>query len=259
MSNVSKSPRMAGEKTRQKLRDAGIEADICDKPDLTMAEATQILRNQAAVEFWSQLGSPPARSISIESESETEVVGESFYKENLFKLLDFSISNDRDPVYWATLVPETNNKYDHEAVAIYINNLKVGHLSQFEASDFHYLLLAVKREYGKEVCCPSLILGDDYPGVFLNIDLDDLIKGLPNSKELADIAHELVLSRAKRRSLGPFYYLPVITSWAWKHREIWKWCAIIVIGIWLTALILGWLLVGLDELLGFLKFGLDWI
>ena len=111
-----------------------------------------------------------------------EVVGESFYQENLWKLAGGRRNPEervRVPVC-AVLVPETDNPHDANAVAVRIDGRKVGHLSREDARQYQPGLLALQREHGMPVALPGVIAGGgmraDGPGmlgVFLRHDPAD--------------------------------------------------------------------------------------
>jgi len=115
-----------------------------------------------------------------------EVVGESHYQDNLWRLVGGRGSpNDRVRVdVYALLVAESNNQYDANAVSVWVNGLKVGHLSRENAQRYRPGLLALERKYGKPIALPGVIVGggmrEDGPGrlgVFLRHDPVDF--GLP--------------------------------------------------------------------------------
>jgi hypothetical protein len=64
-----------------------------------------------------------------------EAVGESFYRDNLLSIIEKNNAFKQGELsVEAVLVQEENNKFDEFAVAIYIDNKKVGHVS----SDYSY-------------------------------------------------------------------------------------------------------------------------
>lgn len=70
-----------------------------------------------------------------------EVVGESFYQDNLRRIGGRSTEDGVTSVdHIAALVPDPKNKYDENAIAIGINGLKVGHLSRADAIAFQPLV-----------------------------------------------------------------------------------------------------------------------
>ena len=63
-----------------------------------------------------------------------EIVGESFYQDNLSKIVGGKTFDGHDEQVEAVLYPERNNPYDKNAVAVKIQNRQVGHLSKADAS-----------------------------------------------------------------------------------------------------------------------------
>src|SRR6266487_5225174 len=115
-----------------------------------------------------------------------EVVGESHYQDNLWRLIGGRSSpNERARVdIHAVLVAETDNHYDANAVSVWIGGLKVGYLSRDDAQRYQPGLLALQKKHGQPIALPGVIVGggmrEDGPGrlgVFLRHDPVDF--GLP--------------------------------------------------------------------------------
>ena len=69
-----------------------------------------------------------------------QIVGESHYRENLLSIIEKHNAHKSGELYLeAILVKEPNNKFDDSAVAVFIDGLKVGHVSKeysFEVTEF---------------------------------------------------------------------------------------------------------------------------
>ena len=93
---------------------------------------------------------------------DVEVVGESFYQDNLWKLAGGrSQSGERvRQEISAMLVAEVGNPYDANAVAVWINGRKVGHLSREIARLYRPGLLALQDTHHKPVAVSGVIAGD---------------------------------------------------------------------------------------------------
>ncbi|HYV32006.1 MAG TPA: hypothetical protein VEO53_12995 [Candidatus Binatia bacterium] len=111
-----------------------------------------------------------------------EVVGESHYQDNLWQLVGGRRSPEQriDVEICAVMVAEDDNPYDANAVAIWIDGLKVGHLSRDNARRYRPGLLALQEAQGMPIALPGVIVGggmrDDGPGrlgVFLRHDAAD--------------------------------------------------------------------------------------
>jgi hypothetical protein len=83
------------------------------------------------------------------------------------------------PVY-AVLIAEDDSPYDASAVAVWVQGLKVGHLSRANARRYRPGLLGLQRRYGQPVALSGVIVGggirEDGPGrlgVFLRHDPTD--------------------------------------------------------------------------------------
>jgi len=73
----------------------------------------------------------------LDGDEDLEVVGESFHQPNLWQLARARPGRQRvrEDIY-AVLVAEKDNPYDPNAVAVWINGLKVGHLSRENAQRY---------------------------------------------------------------------------------------------------------------------------
>jgi hypothetical protein len=110
-----------------------------------------------------------------------EVVGESHYQENLWRLASPRRPGERVrcPVH-ASLVAEDGNPYDANAVAVWVQGLKVGHLSRDDARRYRPGLLDQQDRHGQPIALAGVItdggIREDGPGrlgVFLRHDPAD--------------------------------------------------------------------------------------
>ena len=117
----------------------------------------------------------------LDGDEDLEVVGESFHQPNLWQLARARPGRQRvrEEIY-AVLVAEKDNPYDPNAVAVWINGLKVGHLSRENAQRYRPGLLAQQEARGMPIALAGVIAGggirDDGPGmlgVFLKHDPED--------------------------------------------------------------------------------------
>lgn len=99
------------------------------------------------------------------------VVGESHYQNELWQVVGGRSSREdrvRTDVY-ATLVAETNNVHDADAISVWVNGLAVGYLARDDARRYRPGLLALQEKYGGPVAVPGVIAGggirDDGPGL----------------------------------------------------------------------------------------------
>ncbi|WP_421121664.1 HIRAN domain-containing protein [Aquihabitans daechungensis] len=119
-----------------------------------------------------------------EGEVGLEVVGESYYQDALWRLSSVPRGSRVSVDIVAILVAEIDNPYDPNAIAVWINGLKVGHLSSHNAARYRPGLLNKLSETGGPIFLSGTISGggarDDGPGmlgVFLQHDPTDF--GLP--------------------------------------------------------------------------------
>jgi hypothetical protein len=117
-----------------------------------------------------------------EGREDLEVVGEASYQDNLWRIIRERRSSDgrvREEVY-AVLAAEPDNPYDANAVAVWIEGLKVGYLSREDARRYRPGLQALEQKHGKPIALAGVIAGGgmraDGPGrlgVFLEHDPAD--------------------------------------------------------------------------------------
>ena len=127
-----------------------------------------------------------AEIVLLDGPETLDVVGESHYQQNLWRLAGGRRSPGqyvRVPVH-AVLVADDANPYDAEAVSVWIDGLKVGHLSRHDARLYRPGLLALQGVHHKPIALSGVIAGggirQDGPGklgVFLDHDPADF--GLP--------------------------------------------------------------------------------
>src|SRR6185437_10766268 len=122
-----------------------------------------------------------AQVVLLDGDEDLEVVGESYYQENLWQLAGAQPGKERvrEDIY-AVLIAEDDKPYDPNAVAVWINGLKVGHLSRENALRYRPGLLAQQEARGMPIALAGVIAGggirDDglgMLGVFLNHDPED--------------------------------------------------------------------------------------
>jgi hypothetical protein len=117
----------------------------------------------------------------LDGTEDLEVVGESYYQPDLWHLARAHPGKERvREDICAVLVPEDDNPYDPAAVAVWIDGLKVGHLSRENAQRYRPGLLAQEEAQGMPIALPGVITGggirSDGPGklgVFLHHDPED--------------------------------------------------------------------------------------
>jgi hypothetical protein len=101
-----------------------------------------------------------AQVVLLDGDEDLEVVGESYYQENLWHLAGAQPGKERvrEDIY-AVLVAEDDNPYDPDAVAVWINGLKVGHLSRENAQRYRPGLLAQQEDLGRPIALAGVITG----------------------------------------------------------------------------------------------------
>lgn len=106
---------------------------------------------------------PAAPAVAVQQlegdgDFETEVVGESYYQDALAEIAGPKTSAGVDLDVKARLVPEPDNPTDPQAVAVYIEGRKVGHLAQDLAAQW-VRIQARRGETGQVVEVDANITG----------------------------------------------------------------------------------------------------
>ena len=107
--------------------------------------------------------------VLLDGTEDLEVVGESYYQENLWRLVGPHRPDERvRSEASAVLVAEYGNPYDPNAVAIWVQRLIVGHLSRENARRYRPGLLRLQEHYGQPIALNGVIVGggirEDGPG-----------------------------------------------------------------------------------------------
>lgn len=126
---------------------------------------------------------PPAwmthglRITIFEGRDDLDVVGESFYQNNLWELVGGRTRGRVRKDSVAVLVAEHDNRYDANAVSVWIEGCKVGHLGRADAEQLRPGLLALQRRHNRAVALAGAIVGGGADegragtlGVFLRYD-----------------------------------------------------------------------------------------
>jgi len=99
-----------------------------------------------------------------------EVVGESFYQDALWQVVGGRRTERvRVEARAAVLLAESDNPYDPNAISVWINGLKVGHLSRDDAAVYRPGLLALQARHGVPIALAAVVVGGgirrDGPGM----------------------------------------------------------------------------------------------
>ena len=85
-----------------------------------------------------------------------EIVGESFYQGALLRIVGQKTEEEAQHECTATLVLDDRNPHDRNAVAVFIDGHKVGHLSREDARDFRQSIAHIGLRQAK---CSAVING----------------------------------------------------------------------------------------------------
>jgi HIRAN domain-containing protein len=104
-----------------------------------------------------------------EGREDLEVVGEASYQDNLWRIIRDRRSPNgrvREEVY-TVLAAEPENPYDANAVAVWIQGLKVGYLSREDARRYRPGLQALEQKHGKPIALAGVIARDSIRVAFM--------------------------------------------------------------------------------------------
>jgi hypothetical protein len=116
----------------------------------------------------------------ISGRDDLEVVGESYYQDNLWDLVGGRTGGRVRKDVYVLLVAEQDNPYDPNAVSVWAHGLKVGHLSRDDAVLLRPGLLVLQQKHRQAIALAGVIVGGGENegragllGVFLNFDAAD--------------------------------------------------------------------------------------
>lgn len=108
-----------------------------------------------------------------------EVMGESFYDDNLHEIMNDNGINSigPHPVGLAFLFPEPLNKFDPNAIAVVIDRKQVGHIPKDDTAFYHALLKQLGDSGQYPLVEAQLYLGsEDRIGISLDFDVVEKAK-----------------------------------------------------------------------------------
>ncbi len=126
-------------------------------------------------------GSAPALEVVLYGGShDLEVVGESHYQDELWRIVGGRTTDRVRQEVQAVLVAESNNPYDANAISVWISGMTVGYLSREDAAEYRPGLLALHAKEEHSIALAGVIVGGgmraDGPGrlgVWLSHDPSD--------------------------------------------------------------------------------------
>jgi hypothetical protein len=117
---------------------------------------------------------PSARSplveLFLEGDDVVDAVGESHYQPALLRACGARRGEDVQFLCRAHLVPEPDNPYDANAVAVHVDGARVGHLARAEAARWQPILLHL-AERSEVATCEAMIAGHPSRGVTDNLGI----------------------------------------------------------------------------------------
>jgi hypothetical protein len=135
-------------KSRARIEESGVTSQPGSVPDTSPASEQRPL--------WMTDG---MRAVLIEGYDDLEVVGESFYQENLWSLVGGWSSGRIRQDAQAVLVAEHGNQYDSNAISVWIAGYKVGHLGREDAVRLRPGLQVLQRRHDKVIALAGQIVG----------------------------------------------------------------------------------------------------
>jgi hypothetical protein len=126
---------------------------------------------------------PTSRAVQVsllDGDETLEVVGESYHQESLWSIVGGKTTEHVRQEIVASLVPESNNAFDANAISIWITELQVGFLSRDDAARYRPGLLALCKRLGTPIALRGHVVGGGqrgdgigFLGVFLDHDPTD--------------------------------------------------------------------------------------
>lgn len=117
---------------------------------------------------------PSARAapveLFLEGDDVVDAVGESHYQPALLRACGARSGEDVQFPCRAHLVPEPDNPYDANAVAVHVNGARVAHLARAEAARWQPILLPLAQR-GEVATCEAMIAGHPSRGVTENLGI----------------------------------------------------------------------------------------
>lgn len=114
-------------------------------------------------------GMPSAGVRMFGGRHDLEIVGESFCQDALWRIVGGRRTEPVRVEIHAVLLAETDNQYDPNAISVWIDGLKVGHLSREDAAVYRPGLLALNARYGAPIALAGVVVGggirQDGPGM----------------------------------------------------------------------------------------------
>lgn len=92
----------------------------------------------------------------FDGDESLEIKGESFYQENLSQIV-----REVGRRVHAVLVPEPDNPYDKNAVAVWVNGLQVGHLGREDAAVYQSPISRLQEEEGQPIALNGRLFGGE--------------------------------------------------------------------------------------------------
>lgn len=138
-----------------------------------------------------------------------DVVGESHYQEALETICGGKAEDAADRACWAFLQPEPDNPFDRNAVAVFINGLKVGYLSRDLAPNMSAVTTHLWNTMQARCVCRAQIRGGwrrERPRKDGTVDVDEghygVVLGLADWEHLEGMQDVAVLT-AEQLANGP--------------------------------------------------------
>jgi hypothetical protein len=162
------------------------------------------------------MGASTLEAALLEGREDLEVVGESHHQDHLWRIVGGQYRPEvhvRVDVY-ALLLAEHDNPYDANAVSVWVDGLRVGHLARADAGRLRAGLLDKQAKEGKPIALAGVIVGgglrEDGPGrlgVFLRYDPEDFGLRPPPTFPQADARLRTALTDALANERGSSYSL----------------------------------------------------
>jgi hypothetical protein len=101
----------------------------------------------------------PTEFVLLGGSEDLEVVGESHYQEALWQIVGGRTTDRVRVEVQAVLSPELDNQFDTNAISVWIEQMKVGHLSREDAAVYRPGLVALQGQHQRLIGLPGVVVG----------------------------------------------------------------------------------------------------
>lgn len=99
------------------------------------------------------------KAVMLPGGADVEVKGEANYQDALSAICGGKCHDGYQKSVVATLLPEPANKYDKNAVQVYVENRLVGYVNKRDAAQYSPILMEMRRKIDATGACGAVVVG----------------------------------------------------------------------------------------------------